>query len=219
MLKRIALYPFLFALYIVLNPLFTNLGEIDVSQALRPLAVLLLAALLIMLLCDWLFKDWHYAGYLTFLALAFFSLYGHIARALQDWLSLDVDANRPALLAIWGGLLLGLGCKKTWLRFGGVRTTGALNIYLGILLFVGIISGLPNVPKAFTGSPTQSEPPPSLGSAIKLDCTHTPDIYYIVLDAYGRADVLESLYGMDNTAFISALENKGFYIAGQSHTN
>jgi hypothetical protein len=45
------------------------------------------------------------------------------------------------------------------------------------------------------------------------------DIYYIVLDAYARADVLKDLYGYDNSAFLDFLEMRGFYIASESHTN
>jgi hypothetical protein len=213
------LYPFLFVFYVILNPLINNLGEIAPLQALRPLAVLLLSTVFIILACYWIFKDWHYAGYLSFLVLAFLSLYGHITRVLQDWLSLDVDAGRSVLLTTWGGLLLVLGFKRIWLRFGGPRTTRALNVYLGILLLVGTIAGLPNLPKAFARPVTQSEAQVASESDIKLDCTNTPDIYYIIMDAYGRADVLESLYGLDNSVFIETLESKGFYIASQSHSN
>jgi hypothetical protein len=46
-----------------------------------------------------------------------------------------------------------------------------------------------------------------------------PDIYYIILDAYGASDVLKELYGYDNTAFLDWLRQKGFYVAQQSHSN
>lgn len=48
---------------------------------------------------------------------------------------------------------------------------------------------------------------------------HPRDIYYIVLDAYARADVLNDLYGYDNTEFIRFLETRGFYIADKSQAN
>jgi hypothetical protein len=46
-----------------------------------------------------------------------------------------------------------------------------------------------------------------------------PDIYYLVLDAYGRSDYLREHYGLDNSGFTSFLEEKGFYVASQSTTN
>jgi len=46
-----------------------------------------------------------------------------------------------------------------------------------------------------------------------------PDVYYIILDAYGRADRLQTYYGYDNTPFLKALEARGFFIATQSEAN
>jgi len=46
-----------------------------------------------------------------------------------------------------------------------------------------------------------------------------PDIYYIILDAYGRSDRLLQFYGYDNEPFLKALEKRGFYIARRSASN
>jgi hypothetical protein len=47
----------------------------------------------------------------------------------------------------------------------------------------------------------------------------TPDIYYIILDGYGRADMLQTIYGFDNSMFLGALEQRGFFIASDSRSN
>jgi hypothetical protein len=46
-----------------------------------------------------------------------------------------------------------------------------------------------------------------------------PDVYYIVLDGYGRADVLSSIFNYDNSEFIEFLKEKGFYVGERSHSN
>jgi hypothetical protein len=46
-----------------------------------------------------------------------------------------------------------------------------------------------------------------------------PDIYYIILDAYSRQDILQDLMGYDNTNFIEALQERGFYIANCANSN
>ncbi len=46
-----------------------------------------------------------------------------------------------------------------------------------------------------------------------------PDIYFIVLDSYGRADVLEEIYDFDNHEFIESLTQKGFFVASGSRSN
>lgn len=46
-----------------------------------------------------------------------------------------------------------------------------------------------------------------------------PDIYYIILDGYGRADILQRLYDFDNTRFMEFLKDTGFYVAEHSTSN
>jgi hypothetical protein len=46
-----------------------------------------------------------------------------------------------------------------------------------------------------------------------------PDIYYIILDGYGREDVIEAFFDFDNSPFLNRLEDHGFYIASASQSN
>lgn len=46
-----------------------------------------------------------------------------------------------------------------------------------------------------------------------------PDLYVIVLDTYGRQDILKSMYDLDNEPFLKALESRGFLIARHSRAN
>lgn len=45
-----------------------------------------------------------------------------------------------------------------------------------------------------------------------------PNIVHIVLDGYSRADVLRTVYGFDNGAFLDALRQRGFRIASKATT-
>jgi len=76
---------------------------------------------------------------------------------------------------------------------------------------------LPPPPAAASTSASQSATPDT--SMPRLDCSSTPDIYYIILDAYSGADVLHGLYGLDNRPFLDSLRSKGFFVADDSHTN
>jgi hypothetical protein len=46
-----------------------------------------------------------------------------------------------------------------------------------------------------------------------------PDIYYIILDAYTRQDVLQEVFDYDNSQFLDALTEIGFYVARCSQSN
>ncbi len=56
--------------------------------------------------------------------------------------------------------------------------------------------------------------PPELETPAKC-----PDIYYIILDGYARADILEEVYDYDNADFLDYLTQKGFYVASKSTAN
>ena len=46
-----------------------------------------------------------------------------------------------------------------------------------------------------------------------------PDIYYIIPDSYARSDILQEVYGYDNSEFMEFLKSKGFYVADKSISN
>jgi hypothetical protein len=46
-----------------------------------------------------------------------------------------------------------------------------------------------------------------------------PDIYYLILDGYGRADVLREIYGYDNSEFMGFLKERGFFVASEARAN
>ncbi|HRA93318.1 MAG TPA: sulfatase-like hydrolase/transferase [Aestuariivirga sp.] len=46
-----------------------------------------------------------------------------------------------------------------------------------------------------------------------------PDIYYFVFDRYARQDQLKAVYGYDNTEFLAALRQRGFFIADNAYSN
>ena len=47
----------------------------------------------------------------------------------------------------------------------------------------------------------------------------SPDIYYFILDAFGRSDTLKEIYDFDNSSFIDGLEKRGFIVPAGSRSN
>lgn len=64
-----------------------------------------------------------------------------------------------------------------------------------------------------------SDARPASAEAVVAGLERTPDIYYVVPDGYGRADVLEDLFGFDNSAFLGSLEERGFVVADDAYAN
>lgn len=220
--KRSVIFPFLFVLFVVLNALFTNLEQIDHILAVRPLLVLLGAAAAGLTLLYLVLRDWHYAGYLVFLFLAFIFLFGHISYVLTNWLEMNTEPARLGLLAAWTVLIAFLSRRRLWKRLGGAaRVTPGLNLFLALALLVQFVSLIPQLVQYGLLALRQVDTKQTIQAEenLQLDCSRRPDIYYIILDAYGRDDVVEQQYGADTRPFIEFLSEKGFVVAGESHSN
>jgi hypothetical protein len=98
-----------------------------------------------------------------------------------------------------------------------------LNLLLGMLSFIVLVFyGLQFI-KLFIGLPSASaktilQPVIASGAAVETPAGK-PDIYYIILDGYGKADMLQDLYGYDNSGFTTSLEDLGFVLPAASRTN
>ncbi len=63
--------------------------------------------------------------------------------------------------------------------------------------------------------------PPSVvaNAAVQSGEQSMPDIYYIVLDAYARNDILNEVIGYDNSEFLNELKDRGFYLPECAFSN
>jgi len=68
-------------------------------------------------------------------------------------------------------------------------------------------------------------PDQNLATNLSLDISQCrsvvekPDIYYIILDAHARQDVLAKYYSTDNSDFIDFLVDSNYYVADESYAN
>jgi hypothetical protein len=220
-LKKLILFPFLFILYVIGGLVTSNLGQLDPSQAFVPLFILLVVTGLMIGIIQIIVHDWHYAGYLGFISMAFFLIYGHLNRALGSWIG-GVPRNvRLILLVIWWFFMMGIGWKGIWRRLGSHRVTYALNLFFLCAVLIQGIASIPGWMREYNLFSGQRGNAYLLNEEKEPDiqCQNTPDIYYIIADGHARVDVLQELYETDATPFYSYLESKGFFIADQSHAN
>jgi hypothetical protein len=75
-----------------------------------------------------------------------------------------------------------------------------------------------NIGAPWASVPVTIQPIDGLPDTIPTQAS-TPDIYYIILDGYGRADMLQTVHGFDNSMFVDALEQRGFVVASDSQSN
>ncbi len=213
--SRFPLYPFFLAAYPPLALLLYNISEIRFSGALRAIVLSCLVIFILFLLAWLLHRDKHRAAFAVFTLGILFFLYGHVYNLLAE--KLPGLVLEPGLWMLWSGLLLltqlWAGLRKA--RFE--RAAPGLNLVtLGLLLVVSTqitwfsMPGESNAP-ADEFAPMQVLELPGQGDP--------PDIYYIIVDSYGRSDLLQSAFDYDNSSFLQALEEMGFYVADCAQSN
>lgn len=197
-------YPWLVPLIPILHFLASNPLHFSVGQALVPTGVILLFVTITMAGLRLLFKGWNQpAAAVSAVAIVIFA-YGHIDRALDGRLD---DHTLFPIAAVVAALSVSIVARSPH-RIP--QFASFLNITLGTLLLFQTFSLLSAGLPATVDTPRQFSPSPT------ADHGHRPDIYYIVLDAYGRRDTLE---GFDNSSFLEQLQQRGFYIATDATSN
>ena len=212
------LHPFLVALYPVLLLASRNFHAVPVREMITSAALILVVATALWLALRWRLRDGAKAGLIVSTALILFFSFGRCVHALER---LGVDAGRNAVegwvLAAEAGVMVAV---VVWVGRASAlsrRWTSGANAGAVALVGISLVSLLIQARDDF------KNPPPRLASrslpATVARPARLPDIYFIVLDAYGRSDVLKSMYGFDNSGFLDRLERKGFQVARQSHAN
>ncbi len=217
---RAILHPFLLATYPVISLYANNLEETSLNEALRPLVLSLAGTAVLFLLLNLIYKELRWAGYLTTLSVGIFFTYGHIYNTLESITLLGERFGRHRyLIPIWVILwLLGYG----WI-YWKARKLQPLNSLLNLvavtlLLFPFLQIGRDAI--RFNQLEAKNISQNELSENLSLPQVQSPpDIYYIILDGYTRDDILKKNYQLDNSEFLTQLEEMGFYIARCSQSN
>ena len=155
----------------------------------------------------------HAAAFMASVCIFSFYTYGF---AWGYWYQLTINRQPISFALIWFVLTTAL---ITWL---GRKTpqspspdiVSSVNLMTIILLLFPIIQTFRYISTLQTPFPSKTN-----YTLRESSSQSRPDIYYIILDSYARADVLAELYDYDNSPFLQSLEEMGFYVASCSQSN
>lgn len=211
MKRPLVVHPFLFAMFPILALYAHNIKSIPIPprELAGPLAVSIFGAAVLFAALRAIARDTAKAGAGASAFVLWFLSFGHLATRMTDWTG--VPPGRSLFLAT--ALVVGLGVV---LIMRSRRHFGGLTWFLNVVSVTLVLFNLVSIAQTFARRPR-----PGPGEEVKVarQTTARPNIYYIVLDAYTRADILEEVYSYDNSPFLSALEARGFVVAGRSYAN
>ena len=210
-------HPLLFGVYPVLALYYINIGEVAlpaIREALITSLVITAATCFVFLL---LVRSWRKAAAAISFSLILVFTYGHIYNLLEGTSIAGMILGRHRiLLPVWGVTLL-LGA--TWLVRSGKGEAWGRS--LNTISFVMVILILVQAGIFFLRTSTAAVEPPSADADLQeaVDQAAERDVYYILVDAYSRQDVLLDSFRLDNSRFLSDLKDLGFYVPQCAQSN
>jgi hypothetical protein len=220
--KSIVIHPILFAIFPALSLFVHNMDQFLVNETFIPIAITIGFTLLIWFLLGLIFKDKRRAALLVSLFLLLFFTYGRFFNAVWGYHfvvgGVFIGPNE-IVLSLWVLLFLFSAYFSVKTHKNLHNYTNFLNVVAVSLIVISLLNGAYNLRtrvggKIDLGPEDMGASPGDLGKPAAL-----PNIYYIILDGYGREDVLKEIYQYDNAELLDYLTRKGFYVADKSRAN
>jgi hypothetical protein len=204
------IHPFLIGLYPVLSLYYLNIGEISLPAIQRALLTSFIIIAGISLLFLAILQTWDRSALPISFTLIMVLTYGHFYNLFEGASIGELTVGRHRFLfPTWVGILI-FGNHLTINRIKGTKWTSSLNTISGIMiaLIVGQVGIRLYQANAVRQEVEQTRPSTEFVTEGSVD----RDIYYILLDAYSREDLLKEKFNLDISPFISELESMGFYV-------
>jgi hypothetical protein len=229
-LNRWPWYAAVLVAYPLLYIAVTNPGQVAAAEVMPVVASGVLAAVGLVAFVRPFVGNWAAAGLGAAWVILLFYLYGPVNEWWLDWVRSGLEqqaAERtwyrayPQLVHSAAWVLIALaGIARLRLIAARVppAVTGGLNVVGGVLLALIGIQAIAHVTQAGDSAAER----PTVGTVASAQVPRTaagPDIYFIVLDGYARADVLAKYYDFDNGPFLDGLRQRGFQVSEASRSN
>jgi len=216
--KSFVVHPFIVAAFPALALYYYNAQDLRLSVLVLPVLVPIGLALLMFLITWSICGNPYKSGIIVSLFLALLYSSGHVFNVASWYGITSPYLGGVILFLIWavifpGSAYLILRTRKT-LRYPTIILN---SIFIFMLLSYSVRTGIYEVKRLSAGPDS-----PVIPATVQLDPAEgesLPDIYYIIMDRYGRADSLANFYDYDNGYFVDYLTDQGFYVASESTAN
>jgi hypothetical protein len=203
-----------FNLFPVLTFLSPRIKEVSFSELIQSIAAVCVFAFLLWLSVNFLTKNRRRATITTIIFLLSIFAYAHLMNYV-----LDAYSHLPfkeGYLALFVALVF---AASTFLVIRTRRNLRILTNYLNLVSILLVAIPGTTIVAYSLASQDYTITKEQINPVHLEESKKYPDIYYIILDGYARADILEEFYQYDNSEFLQGLTQKGFYISPKSRSN
>ena len=224
-------HPFLFAIFPIISIYSSNMHELLPIDLIQPIIIILSFTIIIFLISKLIFKVWSKVGVVVSLIIGLMFSYGYVYLQIVGFAIGDVTIGRHVFLLIPYIATFISGCYyifKTKKELENI--TKILNVVAASLILVSVISiatyaienngiGIIFLENDDTMQGIESSSEKNEIISLVGDLDNYPDVYFIILDEYGGKSSLKDDLNFDNSEFIENLEEKGFTVIPNSHSN
>jgi len=215
--RQLIIHPILLALFPVLFLYSRNANQFPLNVIVLPALALVAVTALVWACAALVFKSAHKSATLASLVILLCFSYGICIDSLRKvWSDSTWIGAGCALTVALAAVLI---TATLWIRKSPKHIDRFLKIEnfaaacLVVMPLVSIAGAQFRRANIFSPEHVQRVSRPGAVSAAY------PDVYYIILDGYARADILKDIYGYDNSEFLNYLTSKGFVVASKSRSN
>jgi len=221
MKKPRTVHPLLLALFPTLFLYSHNMVEYSFDVVFVPLVVIVVLTLVLWGLLGVILHNAAKSGLVVSLFLLLFFTYGHVYEMVWYFFAVrpfTFGAENVLLPAF--ALLLAAG---TFLIFRAGRDFSRLTRFANFMSVILLaVTAITIITSYLTAEPAREQDRRAeqreIAARNSVAATQ-PDIYYIILDAFARADILAEIYNYPNSALYNYLDQRGFYIAHRTGAN
>ena len=215
-LRTIPVHPLFFAAYPIIALLAFNITELNISAGVRSLFLSVLLGIFLLFIFRWIYRDARLGAFVASAILILFYSYGHIYNQLIGITALGKHPfQHRTLIPLW----VVLAILTLWWASRRPKNISTLTYSLNIIGLILILLPVFQLASFYVQRNVSEASAESESTTLNLKPgNHPPDIYYIILDGYGRSDVIKQ-YGVDNTEFLNTLKDLGFFVADCAQSN
>jgi hypothetical protein len=225
--KTSIFHPFLFAIFPIISTYSINMQELLPHYLIQPIIIILVFSIIILFIFRLILKNWAKAGVMASLTIGYVFSYGHIYLQIAGFELNEIVIGRHIFLIvpyIITFFVIGIYIFRTKDHFENI--TKILNVVGITVILVSVVSistyaiennglGIVILEEIEVSINTQNEK--MISHVDNLE--YYPDVYFIILDGYGGTISLKNDLEFDNSNFVKLLEEKGFFVVPNSHSN
>ena len=219
-------YPVLFALFPLLSFYSANQAEIRSGEfTLSTFFIFNLVVISVIWPLAWLVtRSAKKASVLSVVTLAVFFVFGRVHDRMDGFvIKTPLTTLGPTKILLLSSIVL------LFLAWFGIRRLSGKNIdtanlaltIVGVYLVFSTLFSITLSGLSDKNNTANTKNKTQVSASSKIDKQNLPDIYYILLDGYARADILKTndTFNYDNSAFLEELKKRGFYVAEKANSN